>query len=67
MSRKRHSEDFPGYHSPLDEKFESFEHAIGEHDHMDAGKYLGYMERESPSQFGSMPAYDDFGDESGLD
>lgn len=50
-----------------DDTMHHADHVINEFDTMDAGKYLGYMGREWPSKFGSMPAYDDFGDESGPD
>ncbi len=29
------------------------------------GKYLGHMRRESDGSFGSLPLYDDYGEESG--
>lgn len=34
---------------------------------LDGGKYLGYMQRESNGRFGSMPLYDNYGEESSAD
>lgn len=36
-------------------------------DSRDGGKYLGYMQRESNGRFGSMPLYDNYGEESSAD
>lgn len=34
---------------------------------LDGGKYLGYMLRESNGRFGSLPLYDNYGEESSAD
>jgi hypothetical protein len=34
---------------------------------IDGGKYMGYMSHESGGQYGSLPLYDDYEDESGPD